>query len=405
LKKLVIAIVLLGACNRAVPPSRPEAAPARPFHRSDNLVGLVRGGSVVFRTGEAMPTTSPVRAIDGDPATRWVSLPHDVRQQLVYALPARANFTGIALHTGSKPGASTSSFDVALSDDGRQFVSAGEFPLPKEKNSGTFAVKPAAARFVRLTPLTSSGSFSTAGEFEVRGSYLEPAVAGAIDGCWTIDGLSATFVRQGASVSGFLGDTENATLDGGVAGALFRFAWIRGREYGLAAVTVAPDGRTLSGMVWHEQAIAAEKFLANDWLGERKPGSAACPPLEDATSVFRAYIGQRGYYPLYGLRFDDAGNLDRAASEPTLARVTAMLAGLRGRNIRFVAHELLQPTPEANRAMTQREIDTLRAALNGRGADLAHVAFAAAGDQHPRREPTTELTRAMYSVVELEVAR
>jgi hypothetical protein len=153
-------------------------------------------------------------------------------------------------------------------------------------------------------------------------------------------------------------------------------------------------------------------FLAPDLLGERSPAAGPkgaarsdCGTSIDGGSVFQAYVERFGFYPLYGLQFDGAGRIDAAKSAVTLDRVTAMLAANRSRNVRFIAHELLQPTARENQMVTQNEIDTLRAVLTERGADLTHVAFVAAGQEHPRRDPSTDITRAMYSVIEIELAR
>lgn len=406
MKKLGIALALIAtaACRRTPAPAASKVAPpAQKFQRSRNLLALSEGGTVVSRTGEALITASPVRAIDGSPGTRWLSPPRDIRQTIVFAIPARSRIEQIGIETGSRPGTTTGSFEAELSDDGEHFVSAGRFTLPKDRHDQLFPIPPTPARFVRVTPIDAAGAFSSFGEIELRGSRMETPKPGPIAGCWSVNGVATAFVQTGTTASGQRGGSENATFDGGSRGPLYRFAWIRGTEYGLAALTVSPDGRSLSGLVWHEQAIHTEMFLAADLLGERS--AAGCGDSVDGEPVFRTYIERFGYYPLFGLQFDDAGRLDAASSAATLDRVTAMLAANRGRNIRFTAHELLQTTSQENQRVTQNEIETLRAALVGRGADLGHVTFIAAGQERPRRDPSSDVTRAMYSAVEIELAR
>jgi hypothetical protein len=207
--------------------------------------------------------------------------------------------------------------------------------------------------------------------------------------------MPAAFSQKGSLVEGSVGDTF---VEGGSDGRFFRFAWIRGRtpEYGLAAVSITPDGRHLSGIVWHEEAIQSAMFLADDWLGEKCGGQWPPPVGIGEAPVLQTYLQRFGYFPLYGLRFDDAGRLDEAESAATLDRITPFLKP----NVRFVSHELIRDPGTA-----QTKLDTLRAALQKRGVNLTGIDFVSMGNRDPRRPADIDLTRAMYGTVELQIRR
>jgi hypothetical protein len=189
-------------------------------------------------------------------------------------------------------------------------------------------------------------------------------------------------------------------LDGGSDGRFYRFAWTRDKQYGLAALSVTPDGKHLAAIVWHEEAIEADQFYADDWFGERGDCSS-----EKDIDVFTTYLQRFGYFPLYALRFADDGTLDQESSAPELQRVAKLIAANPQLQVRFVAHELMHPSPQENLAVAQKKIATLRDALSRRGLPVAKIGFVALGDAQPRRPGTNPLIRAMYSSVDLELRR
>lgn len=355
-----------------------------------NLLELSRGAAVVSRSGEAALNVSAVRAIDGDDKSIWTNPPENLRQTVVFSLPALARIDQLGLTTAAKPPNEIRSAHFELSQDGRQFADAGTFSFGLNARPQLFAIKPATARFVRVTTLTGgSPSYLQVNTVHAIGSLLEAPRAASIDGCWTINETPAVLTQKGSFVEGSIGD---AHVEGGSDGRFYRFAWIRGPEYGLAAVSVTPDGKHLSGIVWHEEAIQSAMFLADDWLGE-KCGGQAPTPVHD---VFETYIKRFGYFPLYGLRFDDAGRLDETESAAALDRIIPFLKP----NTRFVAHELIN-----NPATAQTKLDTLRAALQKRGVNLTGIDFVSMGNREPRRPADIDLTRAMYGTVELQIRR
>jgi outer membrane protein OmpA-like peptidoglycan-associated protein len=392
--------LLVFACHRQPIQSKQTPPPVRA--ESPNLIALSRGGSIVSRTAELDLSHSAVRLIDGSGSNGWLTPSGDPAQSIVLSLPARARIDRVGIMTTLLASAARDlRFDFSL--DGEHFTRSVTMTGKAQDGIQAIAVVPPVdAQTIRLSTLNARSSYVLIRELIVNGAFLDPPVAGAIDGCWSINDQPATFRSFGASVSGYVGGIDDTTLEGGSDGRFYRFAWTRGKEYGLAAMSVTPDGKHLGSVVWHEQAIEDEQFHANDWLGER----GACPPEAKAgADVMITYLQRFGYFPLYALRFADDGTLDDGASAPTLARVTKLLAANPQLHLRFVSHELTHTTSQENLAVAQRKIASLHDALTRRSVDLPRANFVALGEEHPRRQATTDLTRAIYSSVDLELRR
>lgn len=353
------------------------------------------------RTGEALLTASAVRAIDGDIHTKWFSPPSDPQQTIVFSLPGRSRLEQLGLQTGTNGAYTAEGVRFDLSADGEHFVTAATVSPKESDEPQLFRISPTIASFVRVSVLGAKSNFAQIGSVHAVGALLDSTNAGQLDGCFSVNGFPSTFTQSGSTVTGFVGGNDHTTFEGGTDGHFYRLAWIRGPQFGLAAMTVTPDGKHLSAIVWHEEAVQASQFFADDLLGDRVPCSAA--PEQPALSVFRAYVERFHYFPLFGLRFDDSGRLLEADSAATLLRVTQFLIANPALPVRFAAHELLQSTPDLNRRLAQARLDSLRAALQKNGVNLAHVTFEAFGAEKPHREASIDLTRAMYSSIDLEL--
>jgi hypothetical protein len=389
------------ACHR---PAEHVVAPEPTQAPRPNLLVLQSGASVVSRSAELDLGHSAVRLIDNAGSTGWVTPAEDPVQTVVLSLAAPARIDRIGL-TSTRLSAAARDVRVDFSLDGVTFGHAKTPTVKQIDDEQDFAVTPAVdAQYIRLSTLDGRSAHLLVRDLVVNGSFLKPPAAGSIAGCWTIGGQPATFRDDDATVIGSAGGTLGMMLDGGTDGRFYRFVWTRDKQYGLAAITVTPDGKHLAGIVWHEQAIDLGQFYADDWIGERGscPAPQEVPPSAD---VFTTYLQRFGYFPLYALRFSDDGTLDDDASSPVLARVSKLVIGNPQLQIRFVAHELTQATPAANLTVAQKEIATLRDALSRRGVPVAKVTFVALGEAQPRRAGTTGLIRAMYSSVDVELRR
>ena len=338
--------------------------------------------------------------IDSSGGTAWVTPADDPAQAVVLSLPARARIDRAGIVTTSLASPARD-LRIDFSLDGVTFSRSVALSAKQiEAEQLVPVTPPVEAQYVRVSTLNGRGPNVIVREAIVNGTYLAPPEPGAIDGCWSINGQPATFHADRAAVFGYAGGVHDMKLDGGDDGRFYRFAWTRDKQYGLAAVSVTPDGKHLDAVIWHEQAIDLQQFYADDWFGERGGCSA-----EKEIDVFPAYLQRFGYFPLYALRFSGDGTLDETASAPELARITKLLGTNPQMQVRFVAHELTHASAKENLAVAQRQIATLRDALSRYGLPVAKAAFVALGEAQPRREGTTPLIRAMYSSVDLELRR
>jgi hypothetical protein len=392
----VVAFAALAACRRE-PPPQPllPAAPPDDHYERVSLTNIARGATIVSRTGEAYLMAAADAVIDGDPASFWVNPPRDLPQSIVIALPAPSRIDRVGLRTPKKAyTANRVQFDGSL--DGvawRPLIAATAIVTDAAQ---WFDIAPAEAAYLRVTVLDARPPYADVRIASVlaRGTEFDPPNAGAIDGCWSLNGREAVFASRGGRVTGTLAIGEQPLLlDGGSDGRVFRFVWIRGNDYGLALMTVSPDGKHLTAVEWHEEAIPL--FKGESWFGERCGRAEARPTLRDDVPL--ALLRRVGRYSAFGLRFRDDGTLDAAASREAVDDLKKLIASLRV-PARIVVHEFREETPAQNKAKAQREIESLKAAgLN--------APFVAAGSDAPRQQPVTEAMRLIYSSVDLEIRR
>jgi hypothetical protein len=416
--------LLLAACARRQAPS--SAAPAGGERTIDDsaerasLVNLARGSTVVSRTGEAILDLSALRAVDGDPGSFWQTPPHDVPQSVTIALPARSRIDKVGIRTERRIfTARRVGFEVSL--DGTVFVPLATVITKDTGEPQWFAVTPAAASFLRVTMFNAAAPDHDPRLHSIltAGAELEPARIGRLEGDWSVNGVPATFLQRGGHVAGVMAlGKVPIGFDGGSDGRIYRLAWVRGNDYGVAAFAVSPDSQHLSAIEWHEEAIPL--FYGDSWFGERPhpalrsaqgtpllagegPGVRALQ-VPDVNAVAVAYLRRTGRFPLYGLRFNDDGTLNAADSDDALA-AAARLISAAPVPLRAVAHQFRERDDAANLARARRELESLRKALESRGVNLSHLELVAAGSANPRQKPATDVARAMYSSIDLEIRR
>lgn len=383
---LAAAALALAACRREPPPpAKPEMISIRkPAALSEaderaSLTNIARGATVISRTGESYLGVSAAATIDGDPYTMWINPPKDVPQSVVVGLPARARIDRVGFRT-AKAGYTANQVRIEASAGGAAWQPLLTVTAAGTEKAQWFDVTPVEAAQLRLTALDlrADQAHLHINSVLARGTELEPPHAGAIDGCWALNGYPAVFARRGARVIGALalGNTP-LFLDGGSDGRTIRFVWIRGNDYGLALATVSPDGKHLTALDWHEEAIPL--FKADPWFGERA-GCGGPVPRDDVAGALLRRVGR---YSLF------SGDVER-------------LAALLRPGMRVVVHEFREATAQANKARAQQELERVRAALGARAKD---VEFVNAGSENPRQEPVTEAMRSLYSSVDVEIRR
>ena len=90
-------------------------------------------------------------------------------------------------------------------------------------------------------------------------------------------------------------------------------------------------------------------------------------------------------------------------STPWRGEVFDMLAAIATRaRYRVVSREFRMPNDAANKQMSQRRLDSLRAALQKRRVDVARFVWQPLGSATPPRPIESEIQRVLYSTVELQ---
>jgi hypothetical protein len=407
LAPLLMVAMLAAACKQQAPPQPPPQAPKRtakpvrpPPATGDeiergNILTMVQGASVISRTAELTLDQSALRAIDGNPDSAWNSPPSDGKQTLVFAFPAPTTVEklGILTPPGDYFHVTEIQFDSSI--DGVNFTPVGKFKLDASGDPQLFPIAPRQMVYLRLTILAVPGRFARIQSVLVRGSGQETPKLQPISGCWSMNGLPASFTIDRGHVTGTLGGDHPVFFDGGTDGPMYRFAWLSGQAWGFAAINTAPDGKHLSGLRWYEEPRIYSS--AESWFGDRAKCEATQP-----RDISEAFMKRAGRYPLFGLRFDSDGALVSGESAAALAWLSGFARRHSSQQLRLLSREFRLPGADQNRKRSEVRLDSLRAALEKRGIDTAKFDWVAMGSDTPREKVEDDLTRAMYSVVELQ---
>ena len=398
-----VALLLIASCSRPAPQRPEERAlpsklPTDIANERSSILDIARGATIVSRTGEAMLTTSAINTIDGEIGTAWAPPPHDYPQSIVIALsaPSRIDRVGFRSLTGQHFDANHVTFEQSL--DGANWQPLTTMISRKIDQAQWTDVAPGEAAYLRITIPDAAYPDHDARLHSLlaHGTELTAPKVAVVDGCWSINGQAAKFAQRGARATGVVEqDKQRLFLTGGTNGRIWRFNWIRGNDYGYTALTVSPDGKHLSALNWHEEAIPL--FAAFPWFGKRAD-CAATPPRDD---VPIALLHRAGRASLFALQFDANGNLNADASREELQSLVSIVRGVPV-PLRIIAHEFRQDA-KRNKEIAVREIASVRAALAN--LDISKVEFVAAGSDSPRQVPASDAARAIYSSVDVEVRR
>ena len=382
MRKLVVALAFLAIA----------AAPVD-YERA-NLLNISLGGSVVSRSGDLTLDQSALRAIDGVPESAWNSPPNDGKQQtLVFALPAIARVEKIGLRTPRAPVFHVGKVQFDSSTDGVTFIPIKTVVTADKDDLQLFDITPRNMLYIRVTTLEANGAFARIESVQARGQLVQPVAQIPLDGCWTINGLSASFHSDRGRVTGTIGGSHVVSLEGGSDGAVFRFVWISGPDWGFGAINSVPDGKHLSGLRWYVEPI--EFSSAESWFGER----SACGASVRATDTATTFMQRAKRLPLYGLRFGATGELDETHSAATLDMLSEIATRTR---FRLVSREFRQPNDVANKQRAQQKLNSLRTTLQKRGVDVSHFDWIAMGSDAPPRKIESDIERVLYGTIELQ---
>ncbi|MEA2239029.1 MAG: type domain [Thermoanaerobaculia bacterium] len=373
--------------------------PTDVINEQSSLLDISRGATIVSRTGEFMLPASAMNTIDGEIATFWSSPPRDFPQSIVIALGARSRIDRIGIRSlAGGFEVKSAAFETSL--DGTAWQPLATITSKHADVALWQDVSPAEAAYLRITipEALIAGRDARLNSLFAHGAEVAPHIDPALEGCWSVNGSAATFAQHGSYATGVLvRGYEPFFIEGASNGRLWRFNWIRGNDYGFTALTIAPDGKHLSALEWHEEAIPL--FRGMPWFGERAQCSAPAP--RDDVNI--AVLSRAGHVALFGLQFDSSGQFLQDASREQLQALATMLR--LAPPVTLVAHEFRQPDTKRNQEVAQREIDSLKAALTVPGTDMSRISFRAAGSEGPRHVPESDAARTIYSSIEVEVRR
>jgi len=404
--RTLLALLLIVSCARPAPkkasgPQRANELPTDTINEQSSLLDITRGATVVSRTGEAMLLTSAIYTIDGQIGSFWAPPPRDYPQSIVIALGVRSRIDRVGFRTLVEGAYEASHVTFERSLDGAAWQRLGTITARQVSEAQWLNVMPSEAAYLRVTipdarhPVRDVRLQSLLAHGTETGPRSDPA----LDGCWSINGEAAAFVQHGGRATGVLTQgTQPVFLAGGTNGRMWRFNWIRGNDYGFTALTVSPDGKHLSALDWHEEAIPL--FTAIPWFGERAPCAAPAPRGDVPLAVLR----RASHVSMFALQFDSAGDLIVEPSREELQSLASILHDAPV-PVRIVAHEFRQPDAKRNKEFAEHEIASVRKALVILGAGLEGVDFLAAGSDSLRQTPASDAARAIYSSVEVEVRR
>lgn len=401
----LLALLLAASCSRPVP--KPDAARQErrkvitdTVNEDQNLLDITRGAVIVSRTGEAALTVSAINTIDGDASSFWTPPPHDYPQSIVIALGARSRIERVGIRSITLGGFQAEHVKFEGSLNGAAWQPLATITARVASEAQWADLTPSDAAYLRVTIPDAKNPEQDARlqSLFARGTESTQRSDPPVDGCWSVNGVAAAFAQRGARTTGVVAQRIPIFLSGGTNGRVWRFNWIRGNDYGYTALSVSPDGKTISALNWHEEAIPL--FVALPWFGQR--GACAAPAQRD--DVPAAILRRAGHVSMFALQFGADGQLLVDASREELQSL-ANIIRTAPVPVRIVAHEFRQADAKHNKEVAEREITTLRDALAHLGYDSARVEWIAAGSDEPRQTPASNAARAIYSSVEVEVRR
>ena len=402
--RALLALLLIASCSKPAPQriDKPHHSDkiTDTVNEQTSLLDITRGTTIVSRTGEAALPVSAINTIDGDAGSLWAPPPHDYPQSIVIALGARSRIDRVGIRSITLGGFQPEHVIFERSLDGAAWQPLTTMTSRVVSEAQWMDVTPSEAAYLRLTipDVKNDQRDAHLQSLFAHGTETGDRRDPPLDGCWMINGVAAAFTQRGARVFGVVDQHIPILLSGGTDGRMWRFNWIRGNDYGYTALTISPDGKILSALNWHEEAIPL--FAALPWYGER----AACANSKPRDDVTVRILRRAGHVSMFGLQFAADGQLLADASHEELQSLANIGIGAPV-PIRIVAHEFRQPDAKRNKAIAEREIASLRDALAKLGYDSTHVEWVAAGSDAPRQTPESNAARAIYSSVEVEVRR
>jgi hypothetical protein len=394
--------IALAGCQRSPESRQPrKAEKPRAAVIDPQVFNLLQGVVMTERSGEQEPATSALMAIDGDLTSSWVTPHGDPQQHCTLSFPARTRIesVGIANRFVSNAARAAGRIELEWSGDGTTFQLLETIATSQVANDQSFGVQPAEAIALRATILGTIGKAETAElpELIIRGREMETPLRGSLDGTWKVNQLTARLAEDGSYIFGATEQDPPMLIDGAWSGRYGRFAWIRGKQYGVGFLTLDRSGNHLNALWWFEEAITP--YLGMPWFGTRT--GSTLPPIN--SEFADRSLQDRKKVPLYQISFDPSNRLT-GESLPALDRVGELVSRHPDKQFRIVAHEVRGTSPQADQRATEAQIASLRAAFAARTIDTSRITFLAAGSTLSRDPTAPPIYYALlHSRVELEV--
>jgi hypothetical protein len=176
-----------------------------------------------------------------------------------------------------------------------------------------------------------------------------------------------------------------------------RFAWSRGRAFGIGYLATNREATKLDGIWWHEQ-VPDRFHVGEAWYGDRV-GNADAVQLP-VQQVAQAHIQKVGRFPLYTLIYSPNGEVDRAASRSAFDFIRLALNEFPQFRVRLVVTEFDDRDPDKNLLASRERAKALAAALAAEGIPANRVVIDPIGSPMQLADRGTPMHRAMYTRVD-----
>jgi hypothetical protein len=405
IQRALVVLLIAGAvaCNRTPAPAAQKNAQAEPPRHVDrdakNLLNIASGAAVLSRTAELDLESSALHAIDGMDTTRWTSPPGDANQTLVYSFGAPVRVEQVGITTNAPASEIPQRIRFSASSDARTWRDVTVLQPRETSGAQMTKVEPFDANFLRVETIDPAEKYAQLISVHALGEEIYPAELKSFDGCWTINGRQAQLTQRGARITGIILSSHEGepvtVLDGGTDGRVARLMWMRGPQWGYAAVTLTADSRFLSALTFHQNPLTG--YVGRAWFGQRcearlQPESV--PPVH--------FLNRSGQWTMSGLAFDDREQLIESLSGSTLDELVNLMKLAPEQRFRVISHEFRFDKDE-NRQRTVTRIASLRAALDARGVDWSRVEMLPSGDEWEVAEPVFAIQRLLWSRVDLKL--
>jgi hypothetical protein len=398
-------VVLLAAvgCRTEEPSS--ERILGNEYAEEGNLLALVNGSVMTYRSGEQSFDTSALYAIDSFVESAWVSPPRDLQQRAIVELPVMSRIESFVVTTaGVDSFVAVRRLRVEGSVDGETFEPIAELEVERQALGQRFPVEPREARFIRITMAENHDSpfFSGVNLVEAHGRHLAARNQVAIGGRWRMNLTDASFVQRGQRVEGLVAMNPPMEIIGSIELGLLRFVWSRGPQVGYGVVSVAPEGERSSGIFWFHAPIVP--FRGDPWFGEKMEGEAVSFTI-NRRRLIKAMLDDIRRFPMFELRFgNDHQLISDGAAEDLLPLLHSIVTANPKHRFRLAAITHKVPDAGENQKIARARNDSLQSAWRAIVGEIPrNLSFDARGPVAPRDPARNPLARAISDRVDFEI--